>query len=42
LGDVQLVKAALSKLHSKVESALEEVKVKVADVLLIGLHGHTW
>jgi len=40
LGDVQLVKAALSKLHSKVESATEEVKAKVAEVLVIGSHGN--
>jgi hypothetical protein len=42
LGDVQLVKAALSKLHSKVELAMEEAKAKVAEVLVVGLHGHIW
>ena len=39
MGDVQLVKAALSKLHSKVELAMEEMKSKVAMVLDVDWHG---
>jgi hypothetical protein len=37
---VQLVKAAPSRLHSKVESALEELKAKLTEVVVVshGLH----
>jgi hypothetical protein len=36
---VQLEKVAPSRLHSKVESALEEVKAKLTEVVVVS-HGH--